>query len=213
MVLQELIDHLQSIADGKQLNKPCSGLCDIVVNSAVSDSLYELFGKAMKSVLKTWEHTSYNSMFPISHPSYKCPYDAYMKTDDLWAGEYGRRRRELSGIVAEKLREYTMIELLQDIANSKVTPTVGLCTAISEKYRYNLNTIEAFVYAKAAVLKTWEHYSGDVFYPISHPTIKDPKAAYIDAVAMCTLYADEYGRRRRELAGLIARHLINATPW
>ena len=65
-----------------------SGPTDVTkgICSNVSDDLAELFEK--------WPEFTGDSLFPVPHPQYT-PHDAYMKTHDLWIGEYGEARKRL----------------------------------------------------------------------------------------------------------------------
>jgi len=52
--------------------------------------------------------------------------------------------------------------------------------------------------------ETWEHFSGDNQFPIPSPDGGHPGAWYM---ATPNLYVGEYGEKRRELAGHMARRM------
>ncbi len=79
--------------------------------------------------------------------------------------------------------------------------TNGLCGNVYEITTTDEQCI-AFDKAMDTVVETWEYYSGNLVYPIA-----GSKDAYAAAVCDRTMYEGEYGRRRIELANLIADEL------
>jgi hypothetical protein len=62
-----------------------------------------------------------------------------------------------------------------------------------------------------SLLSKWTDFSGDVNYPVRHPTINDPKEGYW---SKSNKWTGEYGNRRRKLARFLAkefRKLAKAT--
>jgi len=90
----------------------------------------------------------------------------------------------------------------------------GMCGAI-ESFVYmeheNNEDLYAHCYhiidaAIATIARTWKHFSGDRTYPIAYPKneYNHKSAFYVSYVPM---WKNEYGRRRKELCGLIADEL------
>lgn len=59
----------------------------------------------VSEVIDQWEWFSGYMRYPVSHPNLDSPKTAYDNVRDLWAGEYGDRRRDFCRFVAGKLRE------------------------------------------------------------------------------------------------------------
>jgi hypothetical protein len=79
-------------------------------------------------------------------------------------------------------------------------PTCGLCSNVAEIT--DCDAYKAFDDTMDKVIRGWQHYSGRAAYPVS-----GGKPAYLAARCTNTLYTGEYGRRRIELANLIADEL------
>lgn len=104
--MQKLIDYLQGIADGAAKVNKSLGLCSHV--ASLYPEYSEIFDNAMRQVCKTWKHYSGDNLFPIYMPRFINPANAFIKADKhgtMYKGEYGRRRRELAGLIAEELRK------------------------------------------------------------------------------------------------------------
>ncbi len=97
-----------------------------------------------------------------------------------------------------------LIEFLRSCPEGFNTSS-GLC-ANAYEVALTREQCRAFDYAMCEVVKTWEHYSSNLTYPIAG-CVLDARLRYMAAHATHTLYIGEYGRRRIELANLIADEL------
>lgn len=81
----------------------------------------------------------------------------------------------------------------------------GICHNVQENF--DLRETGIFDEAMAEVAPDWKYFSGNIEFPIKHQTAIDS----IEAYRHHHLYEGEYGRRRVQLANLIADKL--AEEW
>lgn len=97
--MQELVNYLRAIAGGYTAEDPGYSLCYLV--SKHFSEHKRTFNKALYTVVVNWKHFSGDFEYPICHPS-RSAAEAY-KHCNKYNGEYGNCRRELAGLIAEKL--------------------------------------------------------------------------------------------------------------
>lgn len=92
------------------------GICHIIDHHCPF-SKYSLYHQYMISILMSRGWYSGNRMFPITHPDYNDPQEAFAETEYLWDPdtEYGRRRiyvaRQLADMRIEDRHERRMVKI------------------------------------------------------------------------------------------------------
>lgn len=98
----DLIAHLHALGNGKiQPMNFEEGLCQEIKNKFGYEALHHVHYFA-----PTWEHYSGNELFPVPDPDGLTPAQIrYYKTRNLWAGSYGKLRKDLCIYIAKKLEK------------------------------------------------------------------------------------------------------------
>lgn len=129
------MDTLQLLLDNPGLAKTALTALDQILAHEVPDRRYGLCynlgalvrdagiilrgnGSAefVAELAKNWPYHSGDAGYPVQHPE-KDAYHAYYSVDDLWTGEYGKRRLELTRWVRDRLAE--MIAEHKEAANGQ----------------------------------------------------------------------------------------------
>lgn len=99
-----LVRFLQSLATpGKKPGEPGSGLCLNLYGYLSSRRVHINDPAFVRAAAESWPEYSGDTQFPVPHPSLSARY-AYIRTRDMWAGEYGDTRRRFCAHVADELR-------------------------------------------------------------------------------------------------------------
>ena len=109
----KLADHLEKLAAGTiEPVNPRLGICgELGLLIPLSRNSYHAFSKLdlVMDLVVDWPKYSGSLAFPVPHPAYNRPVDAFYNPDySKWDTdtEYGRNRRELCGWLAEELRKH-----------------------------------------------------------------------------------------------------------
>ncbi len=56
------------------------------------------------AICQKWKHYSGNPIYPVHTDNRRSPIDQYLDTNNIWIGEYGKRRKELLLFVINELK-------------------------------------------------------------------------------------------------------------
>lgn len=99
-----LVRFLRSLATpGKKPGAPGAGLCLNLFGYLLSRKVCIDEKAFVRAAAESWPEYSGDPTFPVPHPSLSARY-AYIRTRDMWAGEYGDTRRRFCAHVADELR-------------------------------------------------------------------------------------------------------------
>lgn len=106
--LRKAINKLHDWADGDTPEHIDKGICWALDGTIeLPNSLVINF--CIKYAVDDYKYYSGSPIVPVSHPTRKAS-AAYSHTSNMWFGEYGRRRRELCRVMADKLTELLVRE-------------------------------------------------------------------------------------------------------
>lgn len=86
-----LLERLITLRNNGPENIYSSGICSSVrLHDSRSDEFF-----AFRNAVQSWPEFSGDDYYPVKHPCYDDPCEAYHKSMYLWTGEYGAARRRL----------------------------------------------------------------------------------------------------------------------
>jgi hypothetical protein len=187
---------------------------DALDASGASRAERAFIGFLMKGLMASWHRFSGSFFFPVpSTKSGKSADEAYSDYQ-LWGrSRYGDYRRELAKHTADRLSthyEYFSsnsfwVSFSNDLDWMLSVPShelgdKGVCRLI---WRGEKGTRARYVVLIGS-LHCYDYYSGDLHFPVAHPSVKDPLKAFEEY----ELWEGEYGSRRIVLL-LKMREFVN----
>jgi hypothetical protein len=194
------------------------GICylveDALYASGASSAECYFIGFLLKGIMASWHRFSGNFLFPVPSTNAKKSASEAYSDYQLWGcSHYGNYRRELAKYTADRLSTHSeyfssnsfWVSFLNDLDWMLAVPSHelgdrGVCRLI---WRGEEGTRARYVVLIGS-LHCYDYYSGDLHFPVAHPSVKDPLKAFEEN----ELWEGEYGRRRIVLL-LKMREFVN----